>query len=296
MARKKKSSSPKRPFQTKAALKRVAGWFEQGGVETALEALPLALVVVVFGVGGVAAWHRASRQERFLVEATSLRLDQWPAWCTAPLAERINGSVQLQSSMNCLDSGVTRKIAAAYAASSWVRRVRFVRKRFPNHVQIGVELRKPVLAVPRGGVYYLVDRDAVLLPVAYAAWPVREVQVPTLKAARVSPPPPRGSVWQDEAVLDAVAVLGAVATCEKMKPLKLAEVDLSNLRGRVDPRKSEIVLVTDTQARICWGRSPRTAPFGEYSVDEKVATLSRLLSRNPRPVGVNLVVRFANGG
>lgn len=270
-------------------------WLREGGFEKVLHVTPLALTILLFGVLGLSEWTRARRQERFVVTAQELRQLAWPSWCTEAMARRIAESLPFEPQYYSTDRNATARIAAAYKQSSWVRRVHYVRKAYPNRIAAAVELRQPVLAVPFATQYYLVDRDGVRLPVQYPRWPVDEVQVPVLTGIRPGPPPAHG-VWQDAAVLDALAVLAAVEQCDEIASIRITEVDLSNLHGRIDPRQSEIVLVTDTQSRILWGRSPRTAAFGEHPVEEKVSKLGELLRQNPRPRRVDLIIRFADGG
>jgi len=264
-------------------------------MESSLRVVPLVLAIVVFGILGTTAWQRLSLKRQYDIDEDSLRLTQWPSWCGEKMAARINATIKFKEELTGLDLHATRKVADAYRSSPWVRKVLRVRKAYPNNISISVDLRQPILAVRHGGRIHLVDRDAIHLPVQYGSWPVDEVQAPLLTGVAVGPPPTTG-VWKDGDILDAIATLNAVRTCQGMENVKIVEVDLSNKNGVADPRQSEIVLVTDRQARILWGRSPRSNAFGEHSVDEKVSQLDWLLRQHPTPTRMDLVVRFLDGG
>jgi hypothetical protein len=70
----------------------------------------------------------------------------------------------------------------------------------------------------------------------------------------------------------------------------IQRIDLSNLHGRVDPRKSEIVLWAGDQ-QLLWGRSPISTAARTVLVEHKVANLRDFLS-HPEIYGRVLRVRL----
>ena len=78
--------------------------------------------------------------------------------------------------------------------------------------------------------------------------------------------------WRDFGVLSGVVVQTYLMRAPLQTRIKL--IDLSNLDGQTDPRESEVVLWTERNTRIDWGRSPlRVDSPGELSPLHKIAKM-----------------------
>ncbi|HPD15747.1 MAG TPA: hypothetical protein PLE19_12400, partial [Planctomycetota bacterium] len=162
-------------------------------------------------------------------------------------------------------------------ASPWVKAVRRVEKRFPNHLDVELDLREPAAFVRLPDASYAIDRDGVLLPLEYERWDHDQRPLPLIFGVKTEPPAP-GSRWSDPGTLAALSVLQAMAS----EPTLLRQVhfvDVSNLDGVIDPQRSEVLLFTRRRVRVAWGRPPNTTAFGEPTVPCKLARLRRHLSR-----------------
>jgi hypothetical protein len=75
--------------------------------------------------------------------------------------------------------------------------------------------------------------------------------------------------------------------------VQIARIDVTNSGGKVDPRESELLLVTPQNVKIKWGRAPRTHVFGELTVEAKIENLARVDRKFPGLRGVSVVnLRF----
>jgi len=236
----------------------------QGGIVAAL--------VVAAAVGLFLARGRVARMPEYSVYPAQLRA-QAPPWAAADL----EGVTFPRECYSIFDASLTRDVAEAYVASPWVKAVRRVEKRFPNHLHVELDLREPAAFVRLPDASHAVDAEAVCLPLAYARWDHEQRPLPLIFGVKAEPPQP-GQRWTDPGTLAALAVIHALAT----EPALLRQVhflDVSNLDGVIDPQRSEVLLFTRRRVRIAWGRAPNTTRFGEPSVPCKLARLRRHLSR-----------------
>ncbi|MBM4039556.1 MAG: hypothetical protein FJ290_13690 [Planctomycetes bacterium] len=236
----------------------------QGGIVVAL---------IVAGLVGLAlARRQVSRMPQYSIYPGQFRA-QAPPWCAGDLA-------QVKFPRECysiFDASLTADVAAAYAASPWVKAVRRVEKRFPNHLSVELDLREPAAFVRLPDASHAVDNDGVCLPLAYEKWDHEQRPLPLIFGVKSQPPEP-GKRWSDPGTLAALSVLQALAT-EPTLFHQVHFVDVSNLEGVIDPQRSEVLLFTRRRVRVAWGRPPNTTRFGEPSVPCKLARLRRYLSQ-----------------
>ncbi len=236
----------------------------QGGIVVAL--------IVAAAIGLRVARHEAALKPQFLVYPAQLRA-QAPPWCAADLQ-------QVTFPRECYsiyDSRLVPDVAEAYGASPWVKAVRRVEKRFPNQLDLELDLREPAAFVRLPDATWAIDADGVRLPLAYEKWDHEQRPLPLIFGVKTTPPDP-GRRWQDPGTTAALSVLQALAS----EPTLLRQVhflDVSNLEGVIDPQRSEVLMFTRRRVRVAWGRPPNTTKFGEPSVPCKLARLRRYLSR-----------------
>jgi hypothetical protein len=102
-------------------------------------------------------------------------------------------------------------------------------------------------------------------------------------------PPLAGMVWKDRGLNSAISVACILDENNLLDTLKTNTIDVANIGGRVNPKESEIVLVTQDKIRIEWGRPPDTDKFGELSVADKINNIKTVLSACPQLRGVKYV-------
>jgi hypothetical protein len=165
-------------------------------------------------------------------------------------------------------------IAAALAATGWVRDIEYVH-RFPDRrIEIACDFRKPVAMVQAAGGWCLVDQDCVRLP----GWYVNDPSY-LLVVGVAQPPPAPGNVWPGDdlrAGIDLVELLER----EHFRD-QLTGVLVDNFGGRRDPHQPQIRLATDRAGgRIIWG-----SPVGQEVEENTVAQKLNLLRGNYQRFG-----------
>lgn len=256
----------------RGALGWLAAKMKSGVIALGVQGAIVVGLLAAVAVGLRLARLHVARMPRFSVSPAQFRA-QAPAWCSADL-EAVAFPKQTYS---LFDPELIRDVTGAYLASPWVKAVRRVEKRFPNQLDIELDLREPAAFVRLPDASHAVDRDGVCLPLSYERWDLEGRPLPLLFGVKTEPPEP-GKRWPDPGVAAALSIVQALAA----EPAILRQVhfvDVSNLEGVIDPQRSEVLLFTRRRMRIAWGRPPNTTRFGEPSVPCKLARLRRFLSR-----------------
>lgn len=223
---------------------------------------------------------------QYQVSPGALVVVQKPDWVGEGIVRSIRATFPYREPVSIFESGLTENIGQVYEGHPWVERVRYVRKQFPNRIQIAVDLRRPLAAIEHHGKYYLVDKASVRLPGEYVAPP--KLSFPVLPVIGVKQAPPReGSVWDAKDVRAGVAV--ACALMERGLPasVPLMSIDVENTGGRRDPHDSEVVLWMADMVPVEWGRAPTAEVFGELAVERKLKNLHLVLLACPGLQGVS---------
>lgn len=177
------------------------------------------------------------------------------------------------------------RLAAFYEASPWVDHVETIEVKLPNQVSVRIWLREPVVAVRYSDTHYLVDKKGVRLPGQYVDLSRVPYKLFRVSGVQASLPRP-GERWTDPGIPAAVAVAAALRDGGLEEELAIETIDVSNVDGRLDPNRSEIVLQTGERTSIEWGRSPWTRKFGEPTMEAKLENLRLALEAAPGLRGV----------
>jgi hypothetical protein len=203
-----------------------------------------------------------------------------PAWSERQGEE----TIRVAGSGSIFDPGLVERVGKSFEASAWVKRVVAVERVFPDQIRVRFEYRRPHLAVKRENGYVLVDAGRVRLPGVYATVPPCDRA--SLVSGLASKPAEPGKVWDDPALAAGFALAELAHEHPVLKGLGVKEVDVANHGGRLDPRRSEIALVTAGGCQLAWGRAPRDARFGEPGIEEKIENLRGVLAAYPSLQGL----------
>src|SRR5207237_2348308 len=106
-----------------------------------------ALVVLAMIAGLVYGWQRwgepSTRLPEYLVTAERISVTPQPAWIHASVKVEVLRSLT-GSKLELLDRELVEKIADAFALHPWVAKVVRIEKRFPAHVNVELDYRRPV--------------------------------------------------------------------------------------------------------------------------------------------------------
>jgi hypothetical protein len=215
-----------------------------------------------------------AQRPRFTVP--SIRTAVAPAWANRQGVETVRVDTL---GATLFDRDLVERVGRSYESCPWVRKVTSVERVFPDEVRVKFEYRRPHVAFRRSNGYVVVDAEGVRLPGVYVDPPPcdRTVEV----AGAVTLPPEPGRVWNDPAVRAGLEMAEFVHKTAFLKRLEVREVDLSNLGGRIDPRRSEVALVTSNGCAIYWGRLSSNPRFGDPSPAEKIENLREVMAVYP---------------
>lgn len=180
---------------------------------------------------------------------------------------------------SALEESTVEAVGRKLEKCPWVKDVVTVRRVYPDTLEVDVTLREPHLAVRWGATYLRVDAAGVRLPgedrvpPATLCWPV-------VTGVTMAPPPP-GQLWNTADLRAAFEMIGVIESSPMLQKLRIAEMDLSNLDGRIRPGGCEIVLRLAEGCEISWGSAPSARKIWEASVEEKLANLKRVLDARP---------------
>lgn len=244
-------------------------------------------------LGSVWGLERYFRKlERFQVYSDTLLLEQLPAWVTPEIRAELADLKDLPEKFSIVEPGICGKVARSFEVIPWVESVESVRRVFPNRMVVDLKLRKPIVGVKAGKYHYLTDARGYRLSAPLKDWPVQKFDLPLVVTRSVQFVPDRGEPWKDFGVLSGVAVQTYLMKAPLQTRIKV--IDLTNLNGRTDPRESEVVLWTERNTRIDWGRSPlRKNSPGELTPAVKIAKMVDFEHRNgPMSGFANVKVHF----
>jgi len=196
----------------------------------------------------------------------------------APLGDVLDG--------DWTDNDRCRVIADRLRPVGWIERIEHVRRRADGLFAVDCRYRQPAALVQRGADYFLVDGHGVRLPGQYrydGSWPL--IQGVTAAA------PDAGHRWPGNEVSAGLEVFRALL--RQPYADQITTVMVENLGGRVDPRRSHIVLGTDRPGgRILWGSAPGRE-IEENSVEQKLAILAANYRQSGRVDAGHAVIDIA---
>jgi hypothetical protein len=224
-----------------------------------------------------------------------------PAWASLDDVCDIRGEVGLVGrSASLLDRDELTRVREQLAASPQVRRVVTLRRSPPNRLIAELELRAPSAAVQLPGdtpSYVKVDHEGVVLSRAVAFRPRRSGEpLRVVSGVCAGAPEPGLRFGADVAAGAQLARRLDEPACRAWTAF-LDRVDVGNHGGRVDPRRSEIILgstgVEPTDVDHCsveWGRfGPAAEETGEPGFESKAGRLRRALDLYPQLAGLRRV-------
>lgn len=252
------------------------------------------LILVV--VEEIRRWN--NRQADFFADFSRIKILKEPDWIPRGVQSEILGGFPSSGGVNVSREEAFTSVKERFVQNPWVEDILSIECRFPNSLFIRAKLRKPFCLAKQEGRIFLMDGKGVRLPGEYSQSPHEFKDFLLILTGISSEPPEPGKPWNDPAILDGISVVKELFSSLKKREIEesgIVSIDLSNLRGCIDPRLSEIVLLSKGRTKIGWGRSARSRRFGELSVEEKVRNLREVLYRIPGLEGLALVeVRFPN--
>ncbi len=206
-----------------------------------------------------------------VVTPDSLRVALAPKWARGQHAVEVDVG---KESWSIYDDEAVARVGRAFERNPWVRRVTAVERVFPNRLRVRYEYRTPYATVRNSEGWILVDRERVRLP---GVWKERPPCVLDVDLTGVGSAPLAGQAWDHPALAAAIELAELVEREPLLVKAGVRVVDVSNLGGKLNPKKSELALLTECGCVIYWGRRDSARSFGELTVAQKVENLKRVL-------------------
>lgn len=246
-------------------------------IEAVVRVLPMCIIFGAAAYGLDHIWSLAEQEERFRVQPT-VALTQAPG-CRPEAARAFHELGNYAAGRSVLDPTLLRELKDAYLRCPWVKRIITIERIFPGQVGVEFVARNPYAQVLKGGYYWLIDDEGVMLPVEG----VREPR-PGMPVVRgdIDLRPQDGAVWDDSGVLGALQALQTIRGSALVQALPVAEIvvtraeylDRLSRPGRSRPR---LEIVTSNGMNILWGTAGEEYP-GELKDAEKIALLRQLVA------------------
>lgn len=176
--------------------------------------------------------------------------------------------------LTVLDDDAAKFIWEQTRRDAGVKKITLVRRTFPKEIEIRFQTRCAWIAVKTGSTYGVFDDEAVRLPGEHA-------RVPATVTGLVL------SGVQDQDDLRAGYELARLILNSKPLQSLVAEIDLSNHRGRASAADPEVVFVSRSGCRIHWGSV--AAESFEPSLEEKLNNLAIITRHYPSLNGLEYV-------
>ena len=229
----------------------------------------------LFGIA--ALWVHAIDDPRFRMDGETLALAGAVRECPESVAdlERIGKRF---SGRSLLDPTLIADIEAAYGESVWTKRVTRMRRRFPNRMEVELLLRIPVAQVWCDNAFWLIDSDAVLLPVGGSQTPYRSLpQIVGVTADTIGGHPQFGKQWDDDGIGGALGILRSFwgsPLAEVLQPERVV-VNAGTFRSEATRKRFEVV--ASGGAVVRWGTYNSGNHVDELTSSEKLWLLQELL-------------------
>jgi len=195
-----------------------------------------------------------------------------PSWAGQAVRRDLAVLPGLPKRFSIMEPGISERVARAFESNPWVAEVLSVRKVYPNRMVVQLRLRRPVAGVRVGGRFALVDASGHRLTAGIRRWPKGTEALPVIVAAE-GLPPKVGEAWSSEGVRAGAAVAEALLAGRRELRTRFAAIDVTNVGGRRNRHKSDIVLVTHKGTQVSWGRQASDYSPGELTADEKISKM-----------------------
>ena len=262
-----------------------------------------ALVLCVTAAGTVVGvsklWHAITHMQEFHVypgraainsdwvreDMLRQELLQRDASLAGAAAEREADAVALLGgSCSIFEDDLALRVSDAYRRSPYVRRVRTVRKEFPNRLDIRLEMREPFALIRlarNAGKAYVVDEEGVVLSKrVYRLTPERLAGLlPSVVVSGARGYPCPGRVWGDVAVQEGVKML-RLCREQFLDEVEVAEIEVTRAARRDGTVSADAWLVLKGGTRVQWGSTPSAMePPGVASTPERTAAFLALVRK-----------------
>lgn len=196
------------------------------------------------------------------------------------LVAEVRAAAELPDELRLLERGLAERLARAFAAHPWIRRVTRVEVQRQRRIEIDVVYRQVAVLVETSRGYYPVDESAVLLPPGDFT-PADVARLPVVRNIKSAPQGAPGEAWGDLMVECAAKLGSALApggdADKHWKRMGLAAIVAPTPRvADYTAEDLSFEIVTRGGSTILWGRPPGGDAL-EPNVEEKLSRLDQVI-------------------
>ena len=240
----------------------------------ALGSLVFLGIIIGFGFAWKHWQQVVINDARFDLANVVIQVSPQPEWVCANVVDDILTGGSL-SDINLLDASVSAKIARSFELHPWVTEVLRVRKFANGELHVEILYRKPVAMVrARGGGFWPVDKEAVLLPPAdFSAEQTRHYV--KISVGDAHPAGLEGTPFNDDRVAGAIEIANLFGST--WASLGIAQIEWLESSASTAQGHPQYQLSTKNGTLIHWGAAPGNETTGEERALKKLERLNRLV-------------------
>jgi len=212
-----------------------------------------------------------------------LRLMDVPVWLPRDIARRVAGGIQLAlKGRSIFDENLSQEVYRIASDNPWIAAVDRVIKHREGTIDVYARFRRPYALVAKEnepGRFYLIDSEAVVLPVAVDR--IERSKFVVIDGVRGGQPR-AGEKWYSPDLLDGIRLLSLI----KNKPYidQITTIDVRNFNGRINPSEPYLRIYAQVgngkRTDIRFGRFPVDDSDYCVSPEKKIEHLDKIVSRN----------------
>jgi len=215
-----------------------------------------------------------------------------PAWMSDSLADQIIKTAKPLGLHSVFDHQLLVDTTTSLQSCPWVKKVNAVRRLYEqtpgDTLQIDCDYRIPTALVKWADVYWLVDNEGFMLPASYSRQQLDRITMASdgkvnlriVEGIAHAPMVP-GELWPGDDLATGLDMARILANREYTE--QITTIDVSNYAGRLDPRDSQVVLLTRFDTQIRWGRPPGSKDaFVDVPVAQKLLALQMMFNQYHR--------------
>lgn len=238
----------------------------------------------------------ARADDRFYFDPSAIQLANIPPGLDEGVLASIQRALSSLAPRDLRDAAAIESLGSELrTACGWIDRVVEVRRRFPNEVELSLDLREPAALVPstHGSLYFVDAVSRVLGTLAEAPSLQDRLHVPVLDAPGHETGRSPGMVLEDPVLLDGVAIALQIRPFQRdlaAREIRIDRIDLTPLIRAENLRQTDVELVTGRDVRIEWGRVPSDRRSRlDPSPEVRIRNVLRVASRYPQLMGLRRI-------
>ena len=256
--------------------------------------IPVVLIGAI-GYGIYKSYRYVDKSVATVMQRPTVVLANRPAWMSDFMADQICTIARPAGGYSVLNNRVLKDIEHQLLTNSrsraWIKQIRELRILYVNQpgdtLVLDCEFRVPIALVHVGDMYYYIDNEGYQLPERCPAEYLRRVmyspggklQIRIIEGVHADQPAPGGK-WTSpdlDAAIDLAKVLYGKPYTEEV-----VKIDVTNFAGRRDQREAQIVLVTNHNTQVRWGRPYLPQDPAEVKAGQKLDYMERIFKQYGR--------------